>query len=100
MADVDDFATELEMAERESVITKRRREIARAEAEQDAVRRAAAARGFSECLNCGARTPTIGDRFCDRYCRDDYERRRRAQLIGGTPPPQEHTHARDQPPGR
>lgn len=100
MADVDDFATELEMAERESVIAKRRREIARAEAEEEAVRRAAAARGFSECLNCGARTPKVGDRFCDRYCRDDYERRRRAHVIGGNHPPQEPTHAQDQPPSR
>lgn len=100
MADVDDFATELEMAERESVIASRRREIARAEAEEDAVRRAAAARGFSECLNCGARTPQVGDRFCDRYCRDDFERRRRAHQIGGNHPTQEPTHANDQPPGR
>ncbi len=97
--DVDDFASEIEMAEREAVIAARRRATAAHEAAEQAARAAALKRGFSECLNCGRRH-FDGSRFCDADCRDDYQRRRRANLIGGTHHPHpEIPHAQDQPPG-
>lgn len=94
MSDDYDRATDLEMAERESVIAAALRASERQQAKARADLRARG--GVSECLNCGTVTPS-GARYCDRDCRDDFERRRRAHVIGGNPHHEESPHAIDLP---
>ena len=54
-----------------------REEEMRADAIADASRAAAGLPDIGQCHNCGAVTIAT-HRFCDRDCRDDYERRAKA----------------------
>jgi hypothetical protein len=66
MSDEFDRASDLEIAEREFSIEKARNKVKYKH------------HGF--CNNCGE--PSVG-RFCDEFCRDDFERIKKSSKING-----------------